>query len=245
MESYIEVSWIQTILYHMLSLLLAQYTTLRPIHLYKGIIYTLIMSSCICFLWIPYHFIIYLICEGVCFMTIFQHAKKTYIWMHCFSYLQQATWYLLFMGGFHNAHWFVPITMPVLPIWLCYGFIIALLWCKWGRWVVRNTCVYQMKIFIKQHVLSVKGYLDSGNLLSKQGIPVLFIDQMYEAYFQEEDIYYIEMMGVHQRDDIVCYKTKVQIEGCKKHEVYISISKALRLPNQCQVLLNMNLMTMG
>lgn len=245
MESYVEISYIQNVFCTISALLFAQYTTLRPIRIRSMIVYACSTSFCICFLWIPYHLLILFLWEVLCIFWLFRHAKKTYIWMQCFSYLQQFTLFLLFSGGFYNLHWFVPITMYILPLWLFYICIWVLLWCKWNRWIARNTCIYQTTIYIGQHTLQYKGYLDSGNLLTEQGIPVVFLDCCFDSYFQNENICYIDMVGVDNSQKIACIKGEIQLQGCKRHTVYICTSNSLQLPNGCRLLLNMNLMTMG
>lgn len=64
-------------------------------------------------------------------------------------------------------------------------------------------------------------------------------------FFSFEDIHYIQMKGISYSGNIAVYKTWVMVTGCRKHEVYICFQQDMQLPMHAQILLNMNLMTMG
>ncbi|MFR5523802.1 MAG: hypothetical protein ACLTJG_02450 [[Clostridium] innocuum] len=78
-------------------------------------------------------------------------------------------------GWFHNFLWFVPLHASVYWLWLVYGGMFLLLHVKWKDMLARMNYLYRLHIELADTTLHLKGWLDSGNLLSYEGIPVLFI----------------------------------------------------------------------
>lgn len=105
--------------------------------------------------------------------------------------------------------------------------------------------MYGTRLILKKKEVALKGYLDSGNLLCHHGIPVIFLDQKYSSYFDENSIELVVMNTIQKSGMIRCYPSRLCIDGCKEHLVYVCCDKTLTLPFDCEVLLNMNAMTLG
>ena len=111
--------------------------------------------------------------------------------------------------------------------------------------LARMNYLYRLHIELADTTLHLNGWLDSGNLLSYEGIPVLFVSSSYEAYFKKQDIELVVMNTVDDTSVIRCYACMAAIEGCHKHRVLICCRNHVSLPLNCEVLLNMNMMTLG
>lgn len=158
-------------------------------------------------------------------------------------------WYMtsfaFYQGGFHNFLWFVPLHAAVYWLWLVYVLLFVLLHVKWKDMLARMNYLYRLQIELADTTLHLKGWLDSGNLLSYEGIPVLFISSSYETYFKKQDIELVVMNTVDDTSVIRCYACLAAIEGCHKHRVLVCCRNHVSLPLNCEVLLNMNMMTLG
>lgn len=245
MESYLEVSFINSCLILYVSVMVAQYASWQPIAKKYCLLYALIVSFVGVFFWFPYAMLMVVIIEVLFFLFIFRRAYKTYLFSMCFRFLCIATCFLLYGGGFHNFIWFVPLQATIWVTWLLYIFALVLLHCKWKDYVAKLSCVYDVSIYTKTKTLHVVGYLDSGNLLTYEGKPVVFIDCQYKTYFAQERIELIVMNTIAQTEVIRCYQCDIQLHGCKRHRVYIHCDKTLQLPVKCGLLLNMKVMTLG
>lgn len=245
MDSYVEVSFLHTMLLILLSVWIAQYISLKPISDLRLLAYAFLQSLCLCFMWFSYSWLLCVIIEALFFLIIFHYAKKTYLVALCIRALSMATCFVVYQGGFHNVTWFVPIQARIWPVWVTLIIVAIALRMKWKYYLAKTSCVYDTKIYTKHETLRIKGYLDSGNLLTWQGVPVIFLSPNYHAYFKDESIELIVMNSVSDTAILRCYTSKIQIAGCVSHQVYVHCEKNLQLPMGCVALLNMNVMTMG
>lgn len=245
MESYVEITFIQSVATILLSVQIAQYMTLRALYICKTITYAVLLSLSCVLLWGVFSFVFVALLEAVFFFTFFRNVKKTWMFAFMYRWMLMLTCFLIWKGSFHNLIWFVPLHCPILFIWLVYIFCFFLLYAKWDIWLAKQSCIYAVSLLTKDGWKNMKGYLDSGNLLEENGIPVLFVNDRWRSFFSFEDIHYIQMKGISYSGNIAVYKTLVMVTGCRKHEVYICFQQDMQLPMHAQILLNMNLMTMG
>lgn len=229
----------------MLSVQIAQMIAQQPISKKHSIIYVFLCTTLATLLWIPHSVIVVFVGEVWSFFFFFRYAYKTYFTALILRYLCMATMFLLYGGSFHNSYWFVPMHCPIWMVWILYGFVSILLMTKWSGVISQLSYVYEICIFTVDKNLTLPSYLDSGNLLTYESIPILFIDKKYHAYFKDQRIELIVMNSVCSSEVIRCYECVIQIQGCKKQSVYINADRNLILPFACCVLLNMNVMTTG
>ena len=57
----------------------------------------------------------------------------------------------------------------------------------------KRSCLYTIYVLTSLGWKKMKGYLDSGNLLQENGLPVLFLHKKYGSVFKDKDIHYIQM----------------------------------------------------
>ncbi|MEG2506706.1 MAG: sigma-E processing peptidase SpoIIGA [Longicatena sp.] len=245
MESYLEVSFLHNLITIMLSVVIAQYTTLQPLSNKRLFCYAFVLSLYGCLTYFSYSIVGSICLEALFFITYFRYAYKTYLMALCIRYVAYATTFVLLIGSFHNGLYFVPMKYEILLIWLCYGLAYALLYHKWKDVFSKLSYVYQSTLFMKQTTLKLPAYLDSGNLVSHEHIPIIFVDQQYLAYFKDQSIELVVMNSITNTTILRCYKCSIQLEGCQKHMVYVHADKHLNLPFNCKVLLNMKVMTLG
>lgn len=245
MESYVEVSILHNIATILLSFLMASYACVQPVPIRKMLIYALAVSIPGCLMFFPGSWGFPLLVEAVFFFWQFRLCAKSWMMMQVIRILWYMTSFAFYQDGFHNFLWFVPIRASVIWLWLVYGLMFVLLHVKWKDMLARMNYLYRLHIELADTTLHLNGWLDSGNLLSYEGIPVLFVSSSYEAYFKKQDIELVVMNTVDDTSVIRCYACMAAIEGCHKHRVLICCRNHVSLPLNCEVLLNMNMMTLG
>lgn len=228
-----------------LSLVIGSCCALQPISLKKNIGYASSVSILACLLWGDHTFYYVLLLE-TCFVAIgFRHALKSYFMALSIRYLLLATSFLLYGGSFHNLLWFVPMKKGIIILWLLYILVFVLLIIKWKDVFARLSYLYDVRVYAGKEKFKIKSYLDSGNLLTHEKLPVLFLASKYQTYFKNQHIELIVMNTIKDTQIIRCYECEIQLPGCKKHRVYVNCDKTLHLPFRCEMLLNMKVMTMG
>ncbi len=245
MESYVEVSWLNGVLLLYLSALFASYAMFQPLKDLHLLFYAAIISMLSVSLWQDGSLFIVILVELLFFLTLFRYARKTYIVAFCFRVLCMLTSYVIYQGSFHNGFWFVPIQASIIPCWLLY--LLFLFFCK-SRWRIRfseKNCLYPLTLYVGNKHFKVIGYLDSGNLLSHEGIPVVFLQRRYLSYFVDERIQLVVMKTVQEESSLPCYTCELKLHGCHKRKVLVHLQEDLKLPMHSELLLNMKVMTMG
>lgn len=245
MESYLEVSFLHNMCTIALSMFLGEYAAIQPVALYRILLYAMIISALGCLGWFPYAMLLLFLLEVLAFFFFFRHAYKAYACGWVVRLLLHASAFVFYGGGFHNGMWFVPMDTGVAALWIVYGVIGILLMVKWKDVFSRLSYIYEVTMHLPRKQLKMKSYLDSGNLLTYQHIPIIFVDKKYQTYFQNQRIELVVMNSIQASEVIRCYECDIQIAGCKKQHVYINCDQHLQLPFECDVLLNMNMMTMG
>lgn len=246
MESYLEVSFFHNVCTIALSFLLGEYASMQPVSIWRVLLYAFMVSAFGCFLWFPYAIWIILLIEAFFFFLCFRRVFKAYFSALTIRILCYLSAFLFFGGGFHNGLWFVPMDgKGVVALWIVYGCAVLLLMAKWKHAFALTSYVYDAMLFLQETKLHLKGYLDSGNLLTYEQIPIVFIDKKYQTYFKNQNIELIVMNSVTSSEVIRCYACRLQLAGCRIQQVYVNCDRHLQLPLQCDVLLNVNVMTTG
>lgn len=110
---------------------------------------------------------------------------------------------------------------------------------------MKKNCLYPLTLYVGNKHFKVIGYLDSGNLLSHEGIPVVFLQRRYLSYFVDERIQLVVMKTVQEESSLPCYTCELKLHGCHKRKVLVHLQEDLKLPMHSELLLNMKVMTMG
>lgn len=243
MESYIEITWITSFFILLHSATVAFYVAWKPQPFCKLVTYSAVMPlfANLCF-W-NYGMLWMIFLEGIFFMWIYRYAWKTWLIMIANRLLWNFTAYVLYEGSFHLGIYFVPaLTMPWF-LWITLVTTWILLYHKWKSTLAQRDFIYPIQITSDKTRLKVRGYLDSGNLLTSGGKPVVFIDQKYQEYFKDNRIELVVMNGVDTTKVLRCKEAKLKVGNSGYHEVLINTDKHLNLPFGAHALLNMHVMT--
>lgn len=245
MDSFIEVAFVHCMLTIYLSALCGSAAAVQPLARSRMWLYAITISGIGVLLWTKYSYIVMAITEAMFLLLWFRRTCKAYIIALCVRWLSFLTCFILYQGGFHNGLWFVPVHAPILLIWLVYGIAYFGLHNKWRDQISRMSYIYEVSIYTRDQTLRVKGYLDSGNLLSWNSVPVLFIDKRYEEYFTKQDIQLVIRNTISKTDEICCYVCEAALSGCQRQPVLVCCENRMTLPMHCEVLLNLKMMTQG
>lgn len=242
MESYIEVSFINQVLLMVLSILVAGYITCKPIRFIENGIYSISIAVCCSLFWGTYSWIIYLGLEIFFFLLYFRYRLKTYFVYGSLRFLLSFTCYALWQGSYHLGMYYVPLHQNPVGIWAIEVFLLFVLLRKWKYFLGKLNYIYECKIQSKHKKLCLRAYLDSGNLLTIQDVPVVFVDAKYLNYFHGEKMKYIPMQTMHGKQEIECYEALIELKGYPSRNVYVHCKPNMRLPLRCEILLNMKLL---
>lgn len=243
MDSYIEITWFTGFLVLMHSSTLAFYVAWKPQSFLRLLGYSIAIPflAILCFHPSAWCFMIAL--EAFFFWKIYRHAWETWLIMIANRLLWNMTCYVFYGGSFHVGIYFVP--METIP-WLLWGILFGswlLLYHKWKAALAQYDFIYPLRVVTSNVQLKLRGYLDTGNLLSSEGIPVIFLDVQYASYFHDESIELVVMNTVDATKVIRCHEVKAKVGDGRFHKVLVNSEKNLQLPMGCNALLNMNMMT--
>ncbi|RGB56116.1 hypothetical protein DW114_03015 [Absiella sp. AM09-50] len=244
MEGYIEVSFLFCFLTIYLSVKLACFSCLKMINKKQMLFYSAITAIHGC-LFFDNAWICLIIWEWLCFLQIFKSRRKVYFMAYAIRILLFFSVFAWYHGSFHNGMYYLPIDEHMWMVWLLYAFLFFMLKRKWHTLLAQGNYVYPATLSFAEKKLHIKGYLDSGNLLRHKDLPVVFLDAKYASYFDEKNIELVVMDTIQKTGMMQCMKAQLYMEGAGTQLVYVSFAKTLHLPFDCEVLLNMNVMTLG
>lgn len=240
MESYVEISYLIQVLTMMISCMIAGYLSLQPLSIKQVMLYSCMLPLFACGIWITYSLWLMAVIEVLFFLLFFKRRWKTWLYTITLRLLFSLSWYAWFQGGFHNFQYFFPTQSPMMILFIEL-ILLWLLYRKWNYWIGKLNYVYDCKLYAISSSKWWKGYLDSGNMLMLNDVPVIFIDDRYQTYFMNENIQYVVMNTLGAKTPIACYESMIQIRGFSDSRVLVCCQKNVQLPMHCQVLLNVNL----
>ena len=245
MESYVEISWLYNVLTIVLCVMLASYSSMQPIRSRDALLYAGVVSLAGVSLYMEASLYIVLAGEMLFFITMFHRRRKLYMFAMAYRFFLYLSCFAWCGGSMHNALLFLSVDTNPIYIFLIYALFAVLLQRKWKSLLASSNYVYDVWLYTNDSKIKLKGYLDSGNLLSHEELPVIFLDQHYQTYFDDSCIQLVVMNTVEKAGVISCYPCRIQLNGCGIHEAFVSCEKHLHLPFDCVALLNMKLMTLG
>lgn len=244
MEGYIEVSFLFSFLTIYLSLKLASFSCMKMMKKSQMLFYCAIIATHGC-LFFDDAWIFMILWELFCYCQIFKSRKKVYVLAFAIRTLLFFSVFAWYRGSFHNGMYYLPVDEHMWPVWLLYAFVFYMLKRKWHTLLAQGNYVYPATLSFAKKRLHIKGYLDSGNLLCHNDLPVVFLDAKYASYFDEKNIELVVMDTIQKSGVMKCMKAQLYMEDTGTQSVYVSFANTLHLPFDCEVLLNMNVMTLG
>ncbi len=242
MESYIEVSFVNQVLLMVLSILIAGYITCKPVCIVENLIYSVSITLFCSLFWGSHSWILYMCLELFFFLLYFRYRLKTYLVYGSLRLLLSFTCYALWKGSYHLGMYYIPLHQSPLLFWSVEIVILVSLLRKWKYFLGKLNYIYECKIQSNYKKLLLRAYLDSGNLLTLQGVPVIFLDSKYVKYFQDQRMKLVTIQTVQGEQEIGCYEAIIEIKGYTPSKVYVHCKQNMTLPLRCEVLLNMKLL---
>lgn len=243
METYVEITWITSVVTICFSTLISFYVVYKPQSIKKMLGYSICISTYACISFFPYAWIGAILLEMVWYRILFRYAIKAWFIMLANRFLFGITCFSIMKGSFYCGIYFVPIEQ--IPYWYWIGILLLciLLICKWKYGLCQSDFIYHIKLGSSKNNLELKAYLDSGNLLMFQNKPVIFLSEQYQEYFCDCEKQWIKIYQVANKREIPCYLSQVKIGDGQWKSVFVSFSQTLDLPFSCNALLNLNMMT--
>lgn len=242
MDSYIEITWLTSFLILLHSSMTAFYIAWKPQRFYKLILYSAIVPFFACFCFHRYGWVFTILLEGIFFIWCYAYAWKSWLLMIANRLLWNFSCYVLYDGTFHLGIYFVPANTTPWLLWFVLSISAIFLYHTWKSALAQRDFIYPIQITTSCVRLRIKGYLDSGNLLENEGVPVIFVDQKYQEYFQDESIELVVMNTVDRTKVIKCHEANAKLASGGYQRVLVNSEKSLQLPMGCKALLNMKLM---
>lgn len=242
MESYIEVTWLSGFFTLMHASTLAFYLANKPCFFWRMVGYSAVIPLLACLLFHRLEWVAMGIAEAIFAYAIFHHAWKGWLLMMAHRLLLHLSAYLLYGGSFHLGIWFVPSdTLPLL-YWITLMLSWTAMFFHFKYTLSKQDFIYPIEIAAKESIRT-KGYLDSGNLTMSEGIPVMFLDQHFETYFDASSIQWVMADTMNGSGRLACHPAKVRIANAPYHNVLICCKGKLSLPLGAKALLNIHMMT--
>ncbi len=120
--------------------------------------------------------------------------------------------------------------------WLSYLFVLLLLFLIFRKWVAPRFFqeTFQMPVQIRIHgnQITLRGYLDSGNLLRHRNCPVLFLAGKYSFLTEGMTGTEVHFRTVCNQNQCLVYPCEIQIDKTWQH-AYAAFSSQLNQPIDC------------
>lgn len=240
MESYVEVTFLNDVLIGVLAFYGSAFFSLSKMQTRSFFLFLLIEQLFHIFCFDERIYFLFYLYEIFFYCFLFYHQAKKGVMYFCLKYLLMFTCFKLFGGSFHLFHYYVPTTIRIYGLWLLFILLIVLLKEKWSSYLRVSDFIYEVNI-IADKKIKVRGYLDTGNTLCVQDIPVLFLDESYALFFQSFNQKKISYSTLNKKEEINVYLCEVRIDRYKSNQYYICCDKKVLLEWNCRCILNVEI----
>lgn len=243
MESYWEITWLSNFLILLNASTLAFYLGAKPCAFRYLLGYSGIIPFVAAFLFHPYEWFWMIVIEAAFFVLIYRQAGKSWLLMMAHRILCSISAYLYYGGTFHLGIYFVPAARIPWGMWLILAVSWVGMFTHWKLELAEQSFIYPLEICMGETVLRIKGYLDSGNFMMQEGVPVLLVDAEYETYFTGSSIKWIMMNTADGNSRIGCYEARARIGKGAYHRILVHFCSSLKLPLGARALMGIPMMT--
>lgn len=240
MESYIEITFVHNMLICIFAYYASSYFSLSKISNRFFYTFLLVEQLCIVLLYVETYYFLFYLLELVFTLFIFYHQYKKLLMYLCIKYLSFFTCMKFLGGSFHLLHYFVPSNVNVIGIWCLLLFAILVLKQKWSVYLRVSDFIYSMIIYADKEI-KIRGFLDTGNQVILNDIPVLFLDSKYHDAFMNMKEEIFQVITLNKEEKLVCYLCDVKINRYKRRSYYICCDKRVDLEWGCKCLLNIEI----
>lgn len=240
MESYVEVTFLNDFLIGVLAFYGSAFFSLSKMQARSFFLLLFIeqLFHILCF--DESLFFLFYLYEIFFYFFLFHRQPKKGVMYFCLKYLLMFTCFKIFGGSFHLFHYYVPSSIRIYGLWLIFVLLIVLLKEKWSSYLRVSDFIYDVTI-IGDKKIKVRGYLDTGNSLCVQNIPVLFLDESFVFCFNSFDQEKISFSTLNKEEEINVYLCEVQIDRYKSNQYYICCDKKVLLEWNCRCILNVEI----
>lgn len=232
MASYIEVAFLLNFTTNLLAIVVGCALTSGWLSTKHKLLYAFISALMGVLFFFEGSLTIMLLIELVLYVKVIRHSGA-YLVNVGFRLLHLLTLLKVLDGTAYNLLFFPALHQSIIGILLLHLICLMALHQKWQTIFKMKTYIYEIKI----ENMKMKGYLDSGNSLMHEGLPVIVvIRKVYEKIKKEET----ETIDVHTLTNRRVFKgKKAMLEVHKqKREVFVVCSEEDLLMN-VECLLNM------
>ena len=213
MNSYVEIAFIHNLLIHSIALTLANIFSRKVMSMttFIFIVFTITFLPSFLFLNIDSWIWIHEICI---FIFLFKDRTHTYLIFVGNRILFHILYYLLIEGSIQHLQFF-PFEYPLLFI---FDFILLFLYLSL---LVKAKYRLSEKDFLCSFYLNhkkYKGYIDSGNLATYEGLPIIFIQENIYHQIESKPIL-LDIQTIQDENTIQAKHTFIKINN-KTIEVY-------------------------
>ena len=240
MESYIEITFINDFLICLLAFYASAYFSLSKINLNIFILWILVEQFLHILIFNSIYYMYFYFFEICLYLFLFYKNYKKACMYICLKYAIMLTQFKLCNGSFHLFHYYVKTSTNIIGIWILYVFLILLLKKKWHNFIRISDFIF-IVYFNTSNKLKLNAYLDTGNSLLCENIPVIFVDCKYKKYFMCENKKTIPLYSFNESKIIDVYFNQIQIDTHKKQSCYICCDERVFLPYGCECLLNIEM----
>ena len=239
MNAYIDLSIIVFLFNYLLSLVYSFILFDDIKHKIRIIIISVILSIfsyIINMFFIPYFFIMYTIIYALVLGVICLKYIKIIIVSLIIYYINCALLLLiggcfLYQGTLLISIPFISIFILIQPIYITFIHIVCSLIYKY---IKNKNYILKCKIIINENIIKDKGYYDSGNIITHNDLPVIFV----KGHTSNNNGELIKVKGINDYElKYVAYKGMLVINKKNINVYVVFVSNNLSF-NGCKILLN-------
>ena len=219
MESYVEVAFLHNWMSTLLSVWMALFVIQRPLRGRRVLLYSALASLYSSLAFFDHAWIGAAGIELLAFLFVFYRQKAL----------------------FHLGAFFPWVHTPIYLCWLLYGLLFLYLYTH-AMTLMKQKFRYGCTLCGKGRPLHLWGYMDSGNLLTHQGLAVLFLDEAYRAQLQGASCR-ICVGSIHGKREMEALRLWCALDGGARQQAYVVFVDGLRIRGGYRLLLNLKLLS--
>lgn len=241
MESYVEIAFIHNFLTNVISVWMALYLIQKPLRGRRVIAYAFLSSFWSSFVFHDAGWIVLFMIEAVSFTFVFYRQKALYLAALMFRWLWHATCFVLWEGSFHLGAFFPWVHTPIYFCWFLYAALFLYLYTH-ASTLMKQRFIYGCTIYADEPV-HLRGYMDSGNFVSWNHLPVVFVCAEQRDRFKGKSCE-IRVQSIHGCQRMKAMLIYCAIDGCAKQKAYAVFVSGLSIRGGCQMILNLKMLSM-
>lgn len=224
-------------MFSIFSIQLAFYISNKPLGINDIVKYSLIRTIAL----VLFDLYVFIILEAIIYFIYFKYNFKTYVIANSIYLINNIIIVFIFKGTIEKFCYYISIySNKFILISIIYLAFIFFNKYFYSYTIMKSNYSYSIKLnSINKHI---SAYLDSGNFLEYNSLPVIFINNKYlKGDHEIVNSIDIETINFSSRCDL--YEDKITINNIiRNKKVYVCFVEEEKLPVGYQCLLNINIM---